>query len=81
MDIDLIEQAAVIIVCRINDAKDALQDSHIGKQFLSDAGQIEHQCHVADTICLHIVVYQFHAVCIHLLIIDRRCLAGDILSL
>ena len=80
MDIDLIEQFTVFVICCINNAEHTLQDSHIGKFLFFDAGKIKHQCDIADAIRLYIVVHHLHAVDFFFIIVNRRDFSGDVLS-
>ena len=80
MNVDLIEEFPIFIVRRIDNAQYALEDSHIGQLLLFNAGEIKHQCDIADAVRLYIVVYHLHAVDFFFIIADRRDFSGDVLS-
>ena len=79
MDVDLVKQRAVFIIRCVNDPEHALEDAHIGQLLFRDAGQVEHKRRVSDAVRLHIVMHHLHSACIHLRIIDRRSLPGNVL--
>ena len=81
MDIDLIEQLPVFVIVCVDDPEDALKDAHVWQEFLTDAGQVEHQRRITDPVGLHIMVDHFHSSDLFLFIKDRRDLSGDIFPL
>ena len=81
MNINLIKQLAVFIICRIDNTKHTLKDSHIRKFLFFDTGEIEHQCYIPDAVRLHVVVHHLHTADLFFIIIDWCNLSGNILPL
>ena len=79
MDVDLVKQCTVFIICCVYNSENTLQDSHIRQHLFLYAGQVKHEGNIPDSVSLHIVMHHFHSVRVHLCIIDRRGLPCNIL--